>query len=126
MPTKQDKKFGTVALTNALRKLATEQVSVDNDGNPITKADVLAKLIWDQALGGERKTVDDKGSERTEIVKPVAWAQQYIFERIEGKAKIQEPEEQKGIKAKDRVDDLVRDRLNGIAKIKSGPPSFKP
>jgi hypothetical protein len=115
-------KMGSRALTSELRKLASQPVDVEPDGTPITREAKLAALIWRQALGWTERVRDVEGNLVEKTYPPVAWAQQYLYERLEGKVAQAVPDEHVGIKAVDRVRDLSRDRLNLLAKIAQGPP----
>lgn len=116
-------------LTNHLRTLAGEAHTVTNSGDPLTREQVLADLIWKQALGWTEEFRDDNGTLIKKVHPPVAWAQQYLFERIEGRAPVSIPENEGGLKAADKVSDLAKQRVNQRAKaaagVSAGPPVFK-
>jgi hypothetical protein len=118
-----DKRLSAIALTNHLRQLAAEVVEVLPDGTQVTRNEKLAELIWKQALGFAEEIKDEWGNTKTVTHKPVSWAQQYLYERIDGKAPIAAPESQSGVRASDRVRDLARNRLNALAEVASGPPA---
>lgn len=118
-------RFGSKALTNELRKLANEAFTITNDGTPVTREQKLAELIWKQALGWTETIRDDDGNPKTVVHPPVAWAQQYLFERLEGKAPQAIPEDSGGIKAVEKVRQLAKDRINNMAKVAAGPPPFR-
>ena len=123
----QPNKLGGKRLTEELRKLAAEAVSIDDNGDPITREQALSLLIWQQALGWEEKVRDEHGSLQVVKHPPVAWAQQFLWERMEGKAPVAQAEAEGHVKAKDKVDALARNRLNAMAgKTPSGPPPHKP
>jgi hypothetical protein len=121
-------KFNARALTGHLRTLASEVHTVLDDGTPVTREQRLAALIWDQALGYTEVTRDEEGNRKEVIHKPVAWAQQYLYERIDGKAMVMQPDGETGLKAADKVRDLAKQRVNALAAavVPSGPPKFKP
>lgn len=119
-------RFSSRALTSELRRLADESVSVTDDGTPLTRAQILAKMIWDMALGGERNVRNADGNMTRQFVPPVAWAQQYVFERIEGKSQVAQADNESGVRAADRVAELAKDRLNKMATSVAGPPKHKP
>jgi hypothetical protein len=122
-------KIGGKALTGELRKLASEVHTSDAHGNAITKEQALSDLIWKQALGWEEVTRDEMGNLVKVLHKPVAWAQQYLFERLEGKAPIAMPDNDGGMKAADKVRQLAKDRINARAVASAGigkPPKHKP
>ena len=120
-----DAKLPQRALNAALKRLAAEAYTVEDDGTVVTKADALARLIWAKALGWVQTTTDDHGNRIRKDYPPEAWAMQYIFERIEGKSApvIQEPEI--GVRASDKVRQLAKDRLNKLANVAAGPPKGK-
>lgn len=119
-------KFGLKALTSELRKLMAEVHTTTADGTPITKAEALADIVAKMALGWEEVTRDEMGNLIKKIHPPVAWAIQYVFERMEGKSAIATPENESGMKASDKVRELARDRVNALSKVTAGPPKFKP
>lgn len=117
-------RFGTRALTGELKKLAGEVHTITDDGTPVTREQALANLIWKQALGWEEMTRDEMGNAKKVWHPPVAWAQQYLFERMEGKAPQAVSEDMGGMKAADKVRELSKERLNKLAKIAVGPPKI--
>lgn len=119
-------KLGTRALTGELKKLAAEAHTITDDGTPITREQALAEMIWRQALGWIEVIRDDEGNRKEIPHPPVAWCQQFLFERMEGKAPIATVDETGGIKAADKVRQLSKDRINKLAAATSGPPKHKP
>jgi hypothetical protein len=119
-------RLGGRALTEELRRLAGEAYTVNDGGDTLTRRDVLAEMIWKQALGWTEEVRDEDGNLKRVVHPPVAWCQQYLFERMEGKAPVAAPDEGSSIKAADKVRDLARDRLNRLAVVKSGPPKPRP
>ena len=114
-------KLGGKALTDELRKLAVEVHTVTDDGTPVTREQALAQMIWRQALGWEEIVVDDNGNRKKIPHLPVAWCQQFLFERTEGKSAIAAPEEGTRISAAEKVRDLSKQRLNKMAAISAMP-----
>jgi hypothetical protein len=120
-------RFSSKALTGHLKRLASEAVTITDDGTPVTREEQLAKLIWDQALGYTEETRNEEGTLVKVYHKPTAWAQQYLYERIEGKAQVMQPDNEGGMKAADKVRDLAKQRVNALAVAKAGgPPRHKP
>lgn len=109
------------ALTLELRKLANEAHTMTDDGTPVTREQVLAQMIWRQALGWEELTRDENGNAVKKTHLPVAWCQQFLFERMEGKVPIATADLVTGPRAADRVRTLAKDRLNRIAEVVSAP-----
>lgn len=123
MNLKLDRQTGK-ALSDSLRKMAMEPVSVTDDGTPITRAEKLAAYLWKIAEGYWDEGEDKEGKKFRVWKPPVDWAIKFIFERNEGKAAQAQSEEQPGIRALDKVRELSKDRLNKLAK--AGPPGYKP
>src|SRR5580700_5407734 len=96
-------RLGNRALTDALRTLSEEMISVTDDGTPLTRAQKLAEAVWKLALGHYSKEKDSEGKVKDVWHPPVAWAMQWITERLEGKAPMAIQEEQQGIRAADKV-----------------------
>jgi hypothetical protein len=119
-------RFSSRALTGELRRMANEAVTITDDGTPVTREQLLSQLIWKQALGWDEETCDDDGNRKLIKHPPVAWCQQFLFERIEGKAQVAVTDNESGIKAADKVRELSKDRINKLAAVKMGPPSRKP
>lgn len=116
-------------LTDLLRReLDKVHDETDENGDPITKAQAIIQSIVRDATGYTEKTRDDAGTLK-EIKHPaVAWAKQWIVDRIEGKAVPTTGEAEAGIRAADKVRELSRDRVNALTKAtaKKGPPVHRP
>lgn len=127
MSTRIPGKMGTKALTEAMRKLSAEAITITDSGDPVTRAQQLADLVWKFALGWTERRVNPNSGRMEEVFHPpVAWAIQWITERLEGKAPIAPQEDNVGIKAADKVRQLSVDRINKLAKVGAKPPSYKP
>lgn len=113
-------------LSEELAKLAKEAHTITDDGTVVTREQALADLIWKQALGWKEKVRDEEGNLKEVSHPPVAWAQQYVYERCDGKAPMAEIDQVKGIKASERIRDLSRNRLNALVPVKKGPPVHSP
>ncbi len=119
-------RFNSRALTENLRRMASEVVDLLPDGTQITREERLAELIWKQALGYVEEVRNEEGTLTKVVHKPVAWAQQYLFERMEGKAAIAAPDASVGMRAADKVRALAKDRLNRIAETVTAPKASRP
>lgn len=108
-------KFAGAALTRELKKLASEVVA-EVEGTPLTREQLLAQMIWRQALGWTEVTTDNNGN-RKEVYHPATqWAQTLVFERLEGKAAAAaDPQAGEQVKAADKVRELARQRINQLA-----------
>jgi hypothetical protein len=109
------------ALTKELAQLATEAHTTKPDGTVVTKEQALAELIWRQALGWSELQKDDHGKLIEKHHPPIAWCQQFIYERIEGKAAQASAENSGGMRASEKVGNLAKDRLNKLAVSKAQP-----
>lgn len=118
------------SLTQNLRRLRDEAHTIDDGGDPLTKGEALAVLLWHKALGYKEKVVheDSRGNMARKDVthKPEAWAIQLIYERLEGKTPLQIIDEGGKLRVEDRVDELAKARVNELAEIiargRGGPP----
>lgn len=108
-------KLGSKALSDELKRLGKDAHTIDDAGNALTRDEVLAALIWKQALGFTEKKRDDNGTMREIVHPPVAWCQQFLFERREGKAAVATQEEQQGPRAAETVRKLAVERMNALA-----------
>ena len=95
-------------LSKYLRALALDVESIDDTGDPITKAQKLADLVWKYALGA----VDEKDS--TKKAPPAVWAIELLYNRIEGKIPLAVVEDQ-GRSLTEKVSDLGKARANSLA-----------
>jgi hypothetical protein len=120
---KKAKLYNTRELTNHLRTFAAdiEDTFINDEGEAVlvTKAEMLAKRVWQAALGWVEEIVEETdvpGKTKTKKVyhKPAAWAQQFIWERFEGKAPAALPDDQQGLSAADKVDELAKARVNQL------------
>lgn len=118
MPSAPVPKFAGAALTKELKKLAVEVVEMDEGGSPLTREQVLARMIWRQALGWTEVVRDDNGNKKEIKYPPVAWCQQFLFERVEGKAAPVQAEAGQKITAAEKVSELARERANKLAGLK--------
>lgn len=100
-------------LTKHLRLLAMEAEGLAPSGEPETKAETLARLLWKKALGYSEVRLTESGSKEI-TCPPESWAIQLIYERLEGKVANSAPEEAGKISAAERVSDLARSRINGL------------
>lgn len=123
-------KLGGKRLTDELRKLAAEAVTITDDGTPVTREQQLSAMIWKQALGWTEQVRDQDGNLVERVHPPVAWCQQFLFERMEGRAPNAMPDAEGGVRATDKVRDLAKQRLNALVKVPAGktstPPVHKP
>lgn len=101
-------------LTKHLRVLAMEAEGSSPGGDPETKAETLARLLWKKALGYSEVRTNIEGKAIEVSCPPEAWAIQLIYERLEGKVANSTPDEAGKITAAEKVTDLARTRINSI------------
>lgn len=99
-------------LTRHLKELAaTLSDQMGDDGNALTRAEALAKVIWDRAIGW--KEMDDQGKEVKH--KPEPWAVSLVYERLEGRCPTAEDVgSNKGTSVAEKVGDLSRVKINKL------------
>ena len=98
-------------LLSHLKRLAKEDISKD-DEMPMTRAEALAKTMWEMALGYEIE-LDDGNTRRYGPDKVMA---KEVFDRIEGRVPTTDARDQKQkASVSDRVGDESRKRLNALA-----------
>lgn len=88
---------------------------VDGEGTnrPITKDETLAREIWKRALGCIETIENEDGTFSHRVFKPDPRAQQFIFERREGKPEA--PIEGTDNSLLDGISDIARNMMNRSA-----------
>lgn len=120
-----DGKYSSRELTEFLRKVAQEPCSITDDGDTISNAEHLARVIWKKAQGYTE--VVHRGAESVEKVHPAAsWAIQLLVERLDGKVATTVEKDENRISAADRVSELATKIVNEMALVHApsqpGPP----
>ncbi len=104
-------------LSHYLRQISEEvtEYATDSDGEVrmVTKAEALARMIWQDALGSEKIV---KGIE-TKIA-PVRAAQNIIFDRTEGRVPNSSVEGAEKLTAADKVSEQGAKRITDAGKKK--------
>lgn len=110
------KRAATVEITRLIRERGNEFHTVDDDGNPLTRLQALALLIWRKALGWIE--MDPKTG--TEIIhSPDRGFITMIYDRLDGKmAPAVADSGKKKATLSDRVGEQSKRRLNQMAKEK--------
>lgn len=87
----------------------------DEDGalRPITRDEALAREVWKRALGYEEEMENADGVMQHRIHLPDPKAQQFIFERREGKIVV--PVDDNGISLVERITEITKAQVNKIA-----------
>jgi hypothetical protein len=116
-------------LSKYLRALALDVESINDDGDPITKAQVLAALVWKHALGYKemvhRKNKDGVMVDEEEVHGPDWRAIETLYNRIEGKIPVAVVEEQ-GRSLTEKVSELGKARANSLARAAADVPDQLP
>jgi hypothetical protein len=102
-------------LSRFLRQLATEVETISENGTPVTKAQVLAELVWKTALGYEKADPDDPNKKKYQP--PAQWAIQMIYDRLEGRIP-EALQDTKGGTIAEKVTELGRKQVNELAEVK--------
>lgn len=102
-------------LSSALRELSQE--AHDTNGSETkTRAECLAKLVWEAALGGDRRQWDAKlESFVQKYMAPQTWAIHLLFDRLEGKVAMSDEGGASELTLAQRVDKIDQDRINDLA-----------
>lgn len=100
-------------LSKYLRALALDVETVDESGDPVTKAQMLAGMVWKYALGFVEVDPDNPDKKKTPIP-PAVWAIELLYNRIEGKIPVAVVEDQ-GRSLTDKVSDLGKAKANSLA-----------
>ena len=112
-------------MTKFLRALAEEvETSLRDESSGefrlITRAEMLALVLWKKALGWIEP---NKIKDGPEIVhKPESWAIQLIYERLEGRAPQAVPDAKGHLTAADKIDELAKSKLNRTAEAVAAIP----
>jgi len=107
------KRVATVEITRLIRERGNEFHTVDDEGNPLTRLQALALLIWQKALG----YTEIDGKTGTEIVhSPDRGFITTIYDRLDGKmAPAIANNGKKKATVADRVEEQSKRRLNQMA-----------
>lgn len=108
-------------LSKWLRQIAEEEteVAVDTDGDNImiTKAEAIARLIWQRALGYVLESKNDDGTTHKEYFPPDRQLMSLIFDRIEGRAAMVTDSGPKKRSVADKVSEQGAKRIEQAGKI---------
>lgn len=105
------------AVERYLREQAARIHTIDDNGDPINKAEALAQLLWSQALGYEKENI--KTGEK-QWVEPNRQAQMIVLERCDGKVGTTGDEDENKLNAPERISELATKRINQLTtKIKN-------
>ena len=107
------KRAATVEITRLIRERGNEFHTVDDDGNPLTRLQALALLVWKKALGWTE--TDPKTGTET-IHSPDRGFITMIYDRLDGKmAPAVADTGRKKATLSDKVEEQSKRRLNQMA-----------
>ena len=129
------KRYSAKELTKLLRELAAEAHTITDDGAVVTKGEALVSLLWQQALGYTERRVNDEGAVEETIHRGAPWAQQLIYDRMEGRVPQAVADDETRLTAAKQVRELAKNRLNDLAQkitetggrpdlVRQGPPTL--
>jgi len=111
-------------LSDLVREIASEQTEVAKGGTPeqdrvMTKAEALARVIWDMALGWkEEEDLIRDGQvvgKRVKTYPPAQWAISLVYDRAEGKAAQAGDSGTTNPTVAERITDRTKNCLNKLA-----------
>jgi hypothetical protein len=106
----------TVEITRLIRERGNEFHTVDDEGNPLTRLEALALLIWKKALGWTE--IDGKTGTET-VHSPERGFITMIYDRLDGRvAPAVADSGKKKATLSDRVGEQSKRRLNQMAQVK--------
>jgi hypothetical protein len=92
-------------------------MGVDGTIQPRTNDEMLARMLWRQALGFvETIRGPDGQTIGQRVYSPDQRAQQLILERREGKPALADEKDEHGISVLSRLDSMIKDRINAMTK----------
>jgi len=109
-----NKKRAGHLISSFIRSVAQEKVAGETDA--ITRAEALARLLWDMALGRSKVVDIETGKISTEYISPDKHAMDIIMDRMEGKVGTFEDEKKKSENIPDRVSRKNKARINKLSK----------
>lgn len=126
---KEKLRYNQKELTAFLRQVASEAETVNDDGDLVTNAEKLARVIWKKALGYV-ESQNRNGETFEKIHPPTQWAIQLLMERLEGKVANAVEDKEQTVTAADRVGELCVETVNRlteqVAPAPKGPPPLRP
>ena len=99
-------------LSKYLRMLVLDIETINDEGDPITKAQALATLVWKHALGFEEQDPDDP--DKKILRRPATWAVDLLYNRIEGKIPLAVVEEG-AHSLTEKVSDMGKAKINALS-----------
>lgn len=103
-------------LSEALRNLASEAHDIGESSEIRTRAQCLAKIVWDHALGFTKLVQNKEGKSVEQKVEPRVWAISLIFDRLEGRVPMSEDGTSEKVTLADRVDKISKKSFEELEK----------
>jgi len=101
------------AISERLEALAEQVVDMDEGGEPLTRADKLARMLWDRALGYKEEKMGDDGVTHIREHRPENWAIATVIDRIEGKTITRTIEaEDRSVSPAKKINDIAKSKIN--------------
>ncbi len=120
----KNKSIEAQELIRLMRQIGGEQISVDDDGEILTKAHQLISLLWKMALGYTERLIEydphapgEKKIDTMKVHSPNRWAMEVILSYLEGK-----PQNSAGSGESttagllDHIEQVIENNINEIAK----------
>lgn len=106
-------------LSQFIRQIALEETELvkndDGEDRMASKAEAIAQLMFKMALGYTEIKVEDDGTKTRIIHPPSRWAIDRIWERMEGRAPLMNPEKGNKRTIADKVSEQGKKRSNKLA-----------
>ena len=113
-------------LTRYLERLAEEIHTVEDGGDSISKAEALAVLLWNKALGYTEQVLKD-GSWHDVRHPPESWAIHLVYDRLEGRVVTNDKGKNEDTEkpVHEKVAEIAKARLNAAAQTAVEAPNRK-
>lgn len=113
-------------LTRYLQRLAEEIHTVEDGGDPISKAEALAALLWNKALGYTEQVLKN-GSWVEVSHPPESWAIHLVYDRLEGRVNTSDKGKDTGTEKPihEKVGEIAKARLNEAAELAANATNRK-
>jgi hypothetical protein len=109
-----NKKRAGHLISSFIRSVAQEKVA--GEDTVITRAEALARLLWDMALGRSKVVDMETGKITTEYSSPDKHAMDVIIDRMEGRVGSFEDEKKKSESIPDKISRKNKNRINKLSK----------
>ncbi len=115
MSTKSSQTKAGKLLSKFVRQISEEETEclLGEDGNDrmVTKAEALARIMWDAALGKDIKETDEQGAAVTIRRRPDKGMMALLYDRMEGKSPIAITDSDDAITIAEKVTEQGKNRI---------------